>query len=177
MNDNSSDNESTPMVVVKRSPSSQIDEEVEENPPPEVDLETSISGLDSSSSFMLLPLPLNLQSVHPKDSSRQTFDPSKSSRNRQTVSPASSTSTSGSRPHCMVNLLPSPMPSVDLMTALATLKAEFIQNYIVAMINRKVSSFPLNVNVEWNISLLKKDYFVESIFFLETKSAEYLKWG
>jgi hypothetical protein len=158
MNDTSSDTDSTPMVVIKRSPS-QTDEEVEDNPPPEVDLEASISGLESSSSFMLLPLPLNLQSLETKtkdSASRPITDQSPRSKTRQTVSPASSSSTSGSRPHCMINLLPSPMPSVDLMTALATLKAEFIQNYIVAMINRKVSSSVLSESENLNLKSEKE---------------------
>jgi len=146
------------VLIIKRSPSEQ---EVEEDPeaverPEEPEMAESersvVSGLDSPPpAYMLLPLPLDLQSLpqqqtnvkKPKESvgGRKIIPP------RQTVSPASSSSSLigvtrggvlGSHP-CNLMQLPSPLPSVDLMTALATLKAEFIQNYIVAMINRKVS--------------------------------------
>ena len=144
------------VLVIKRSPSEQEGEEDPEavdrpEEPEMVESERSVaSGLDSPPpAYMLLPLPLDLQSLpqqanvkKTKETVGRTMTPS-----RQTISPASSSSSLigvtragvlGSHP-CNLMQLPSPLPSVDLMTALATLKAEFIQNYIVAMINRKVS--------------------------------------
>ncbi len=53
----------------------------------------------------------------------------------------SATMAVGGRGQCVMNILPSQIPTVDIVTALATIKAEFLQNYIVAMINRKVKKF------------------------------------
>ena len=88
--------------------------------------------------------PLDLQNVSKSKTNtiRDNFDRSRSKMmTSRTTSPTSSSGCSASRVQtsrgqCV--MFPSSVPSLDLMTALATIKAEFIQNYIMAMINRKV---------------------------------------
>ena len=132
-------------VIIKRSPSTVEDNDTNGDGDADDDdvmqvgndsrVEDDVADDDLRPSIMLLPLPLHLQNL--KDSNEL----SDTNRNVIEALPQNLTTSiaTASATRCVMNLLPSPMmPSVDLMTALATLKAEFIQNYIVAMISRKV---------------------------------------
>ena len=137
-------------VIIKRSPST-----VEDN---DTNVEDDVADDDLRPSIMLLPLPLHLQNL--KDSNEL----SDTNRNVIEALPQNLTTSiaTASATRCVMNLLPSPMmPSVDLMTALATLKAEFIQNYIVAMISRKVRRvcpFRERAKPEIPIQILKRKW-------------------
>ena len=137
------------LVVLKRSPSQadasddDVRQVVDDD---DVDAEVDDNVVDrdivsSPPSFMLLPLPLplHLQHLTGKGRSKAANDCSQGRNVASSLSSSTSTSTStSSTTRCVMNLVPSPLPPVDLMAALASLKAEFIQNCIVAMITRKV---------------------------------------
>ena len=155
-------------VIIKRSPSTVEDNDTNGDGDADDDdvmqvgndsrVEDDVADDDLRPSIMLLPLPLHLQNL--KDSNEL----SDTNRNVIEALPQNLTTSiaTASATRCVMNLVPSPMmPSVDLMTALATLKAEFIQNYIVAMISRKVRRvcpFRERAKPEIPIQILKRKW-------------------